>query len=142
MLLGHVSIYKLDACVKIPMKVPSGPTIMVMSIFKSSQCQFTLSLYLAKSSSPCTLLYVLLLVKWLVRSKEQLVPAYVPVFPVKRQSSIQRTVCTLLMFCYRSNRKFDPKNSLSLPACCDIDQVASSIQRTACICLLPMFLVK
>ena len=53
-------------------------------------------------------------------------------------SSIQRTVCTLHMFCYQSNDKFDPKNSLHQPTCCDIDQAASSIQRTACIILLAM----
>jgi hypothetical protein len=62
----------------------SRPMIMVMSIFKSNQCRSTLNLYLAKSSFPCILLYVLLLVKWLVRSKEQLVPTDIPVFPVKR----------------------------------------------------------
>lgn len=67
----------------------------------------------------CILLYVLLSVKWLVRSKEQLVPAYMPIFPVKTASSIRRTVCTYLH-------------------CCDIDQAAGSIQRAACIILLSM----
>jgi hypothetical protein len=48
-------------------------------------------------------------------------------------SLIRRIVCTLLMFCYRSNDKFDPKNSLHQLTCCDVDQAASSIQRTTCI---------
>jgi hypothetical protein len=107
-LLGHVSTYKFDVYVKIFMKVSSGPTIMVMSIFKSS--------------FPCILLYVLLLIKWLVRSKEQLVPAYMHVFPVKRQ--------------VRSKEQFVPC------LCFVIGQTASSIQRTVCTCLHVVILIK
>lgn len=33
-------------------------------VYFSSQCQFTLNLYLVKSNLPCILLYVLILVKW------------------------------------------------------------------------------
>jgi hypothetical protein len=55
-------------------------------------------------------------VKRQVRSKEQFAPGLCFVIG-QTASSIQRTVCTLLMFCYRSNGKFDPKNSLYLPTC-------------------------
>jgi hypothetical protein len=40
------------------------------------------------------------------------------------------------MICYRLSVQFDPKNSLHLPLCFVISQAASSIQRTACTCLV------
>jgi hypothetical protein len=99
-----------------------GPTIMVMYVFKSNQCQSTLNLYLVKSILQCILLYVLLLVKWLVRSKEQLAPAYMPMFPVKRQ--------------VRSEEQFVPC------LCFVIGQTTSSIQRTVCTNLHVVILIK
>jgi hypothetical protein len=55
---------------------------------------------------------ILLLVKQLVRSKEQLVPAYIPILPGKRQ--------------VRSKEQFVPI------LCFVISQTTSSIQRTVC----------
>jgi hypothetical protein len=68
------------------------------------------------------LLYVLLSVKWLVRSKEQLVPTYIPMFPVKRQ--------------VRSEEQFVPC------LCFVISQMASSIRRTVSTNLHVVILIK
>jgi hypothetical protein len=70
----------------------------------------------------CILLYALLLVKWLVRSKEQLVPAYMPMFLVKQQDG--------------SKEQFVPN------LCFVIGQTASSIQRTVCTNLHVVILIK
>jgi hypothetical protein len=114
-----------------------GPTIMVMSIFQVNVNLPSICILLNQTSN---LYLAICLVIGQVASSIQRTTCTCLYAYVSGQttSSIQRTVCTLLMFCYRSNDKFDPKNSLHLPACCDGDQAANSIQRTACISLLSM----
>jgi hypothetical protein len=90
-----------------------GPTIMVMSIFKSNQYQLTLNLYLA------TCLVIGQVASSIQRTACTCLYAYAS---GQTASSIQRIVCTLLMFV--------------------IGQTTSSIQRTVCPYLHVVILIK
>jgi hypothetical protein len=87
-----------------------GPTKMVMSILQVK----LISTYSQFVSFQIKLpICILLLVKRLVRPKEQLVPAYMPMFPVKRQvrSEEQFVPCLCLLLVkrqVRSKEQFAP----------------------------------